>query len=372
MSRPNRWGVIGLGVGYQHALAIIQTKNAKLVAVCDQSRSKRDEWTSEFPTIPVYSDESSMFEEQLLDVLVVASYDQDHGATVIRALNRGMHVFAEKPLATTSEQYSEIVKILRENPRLRLTTNTLLRKSPRFILLKEMIIAGELGEIFHLEGDYLYGRIEKLLDGWRGKDPNYSVTLGGAVHIVDLLLWLTGERPNQVYAIGSSKGLRSSPLSNAPSFEGDDIRIALLEFPSGMTAKVSASFACVLPHFHRIDVFGSLGTFLHVPIASLGQGIDSSEEAWSSAAHFHSRDSMTPPKFINLPYPKVPKGVLVANFNEVISGVEQPEVSEQEALDALAVCLAIDAAIESEQPVPVEYVDIGRRRNVRIRGGLLN
>jgi predicted dehydrogenase len=121
-----------------------------------------------------------------------------------------------------------------------------------------------------------------------------------------------------------------------------------------MTAKVSANYACVLPHFHRIDVFGSLGTFIHVPIGSIGRD-ESNQGQWSSASSFHSRDPMELPNAIKLPYPAVPKGTLVANFNEVISGTGTLEVNEQEALDALAVCLAIDSSIQAGQPIAVQY-----------------
>ncbi len=259
MNGPIRWGVIGLGVGYQHALAIMKTENAKLVAVCDRQPEQREKWLLEFPSVPAYPDEGGMFEEVQLDALVVASYDHEHGPTIERALNQGISVFAEKPLATTPEQYAAIAAALERNPRVRLTTNTLLRRSPRFVTLKQMMVAGELGDIFHVEGDYLYGRLEKLSAGWRGEDPTYSVTLGGAVHVVDLLLWLTGERPHRVYALGSGKGLRDSTFAADSSFDGDDLRVALLEFPSGMTAKVSANYACVLPHFHRVDVLEAWG-----------------------------------------------------------------------------------------------------------------
>ena len=73
-----------------------------------------------------------------------------------------------------------------------------LRLSPRFDLLKNKITSRGLGEIFHFEADYLYGRLEKLLSGWRSLDPNYSVTLGGAIHLVDLIMWLIEEKPNRV------------------------------------------------------------------------------------------------------------------------------------------------------------------------------
>ena len=72
---------------------------------------------------------------------------------------------------------------------------------------------GELGTLYHAEGDYDYGRRHKLTDGWRGAEPAYSVVLGGAIHLVDLLLWLTGERPDAVdRAVGGGIATRGTAL----------------------------------------------------------------------------------------------------------------------------------------------------------------
>ncbi len=54
-----------------------------------------------------------------------------------------------------------------------------------------------------MEGDYDYGRLWKITEGWRGDLESYSVTLGGTVHLVDLLLWLTGDRAVRVSATGN-------------------------------------------------------------------------------------------------------------------------------------------------------------------------
>jgi len=118
---------------------------------------------------------------------------------------------------------------------------------------------------------------------------------------------------------------------------------------SRLTAKISANFACVLPHFHRVDVFGSRGTFLHVP----GTGGTDSDE--SSGLLFTSRDPEEPPTIVDLPYPAVPKWTLLPEFNRVISGEGGLGIPEQDVLDVLAVCLAIDESRHEGQPVDVFY-----------------
>jgi len=60
-----------------------------------------------------------------------------------------------------------------------------------------------MGELFYLEGDYNYGRLHKFTTGWRGEIPFYSVTYGGAIHLIDLLIWLSEGKVSEVIATGN-------------------------------------------------------------------------------------------------------------------------------------------------------------------------
>ena len=65
--------------------------------------------------------------------------------------------------------------LLRRQPGLRLSSNLPLRRSPRFRALRERIARRPLRPLFYLEGDYDYGRLWKLTEGWRGDLERYSV-----------------------------------------------------------------------------------------------------------------------------------------------------------------------------------------------------
>ena len=56
--------------------------------------------------------------------------------------------------------------------------------------------------LIHIQADYLYGRLPKFTHGWRGSTSICSLTLGSAILMVDLLLWLTKERPSSVTTMG--------------------------------------------------------------------------------------------------------------------------------------------------------------------------
>jgi len=115
--------------------------------------------------------------------------------------------------------------------------------SPRFRLVKRFIDEGKMGRLYYLEGDYNYGRIHKLIDGWRGKLDFYSVVHGGGVHIVDLLLWLSGERIIEVMAYGNNI------VSESTGFSNNDLVACLLKFEGGAVGKITANFGCVFAPF---------------------------------------------------------------------------------------------------------------------------
>lgn len=331
-------GVIGLGVGEQHARAFASHPDCRLVALCDRDPARLSEVGARLPSCRYYARAEDLIADPEVQIVSVASNDDDHYLQVIQALNSGKHVFAEKPLCLKAEELDEIRATLRRNPGLRLSSNTILRRSPRFTWLRDAIRSGRLGTVYCIEADYVYGRLHKLTDGWRGRIPNYSVMLGGGIHIADLLLWMTGERPVEVMAYASGLASRRT------SFQGNDLVIALLRFPSGLIARIGANFAAVHPHFHRFVVYGTRGTFENPPEAPSGPA-----RLWTS------RDPAGAPEKIDAAYPGIGKGDLIPAFVRAVQGRGEPEILEEEVFAAVSLCLAIDRAVREQRPVSVQY-----------------
>ena len=68
-----------------------------------------------------------------------------------------------------------------------------LRSCPLFIKIRQKIEEKTMGEIYYLEADYLWGRKQKLISGWRAEADFYSIIHGAAVHMIDLAVWLIGK-----------------------------------------------------------------------------------------------------------------------------------------------------------------------------------
>jgi predicted dehydrogenase len=333
-SPPLRAVVIGLGVGARHAEGYVAHPDVELVGVCDLDAAKREEAAGRWPDARVVAEAAELLEAPDVDIASIASYDDAHHTQVKLALEHGKHVFCEKPLCLYEDEARELRTVARVRPELRLSTNVPLRRSPRFELLRRMIADGELGELFHLEGDYEYGRRHKLTDGWRGDLPYYSVVLGGAIHMVDLLLWLSGDRAVEATALGSGIATRDS------KFRHDDFVVSLLRLQSGATAKVTANLGCVGPHFHAVRVYGTDATFVNgLPDALLHRTASPPAAATTET--------------IDAAYPGVGKGALVGEFVDAVLGRGEPAVATDEAFATLAVCFAIERAAREGGTVAV-------------------
>jgi predicted dehydrogenase len=326
-------GVIGLGVGEQHVLSYQSHPDCEVVALCDFSKEKRAEIQKKFPQIKLFENADALLEDPEIGVVSIASYDNAHADQILRALKNKKHVFVEKPVCLSEGEARRIRRELTKNPDLKLSSNLILRRSPRFQRLKRQISSGELGKIYYAEGDYLYGRLHKITDGWRGKIGYYSVTYGGGIHIIDLLLWLTGDEVIEVAAYGNQIPSKGS------QFKYNDMVVCILKFKSGIIGKMSVNFGCIHPHYHALSVFGTKGTFQNGP---------------DKALLYKQREA--PAQKVSEAYPGVKKGALIPGFVNLILKGTPAEVSTDDVFKSMSVCFAIEKAMQQGRPVKVKYL----------------
>lgn len=328
--------MIGLGVGAAHALGYREA-GVTVAALCDLDEGALKAHGQLYPEARLTIRPEDVLDDPAIDIVSVASWDDAHHPQVLAALRNDKHVFVEKPLCQTEAQAREIAAELSQRPELVLSSNLPLRWSPRFVRLRQLVADGALGTLYYAELDYEYGRLWKLTEGWRGRLERYSVVLGGAVHMVDLLLWLTGQRVVDVQA--ASSGL----ATHATAFRPDDLVVALLRLEGGLVAKLAANFACVAPHFHGVRVFGTEATFIN--------GLE-------QATLLTGRDDEPSREAIDEPYPAVAKGVGIPAFVEAIRTGTPPPITVSDVFHALSVCFAIERAAGSGErcrPRPLGY-----------------
>ena len=220
--------IIGLGIGRQHVIGCGVTDGVEPRVICDLSHEKLMSVREEFPGVDCVSRWDDVIGRDDIDLVVVASFDDAHCEQVIAALESDKHVFVEKPLCLNEDQLHRIYRAWSSGPSQWLMSNLVLRAAPLYRWLKEQIVMGRLGDIYAIDGDYLYGRIHKITSGWRSEVDDYSVMMGGGIHMADLMLWLAGERPDLVRAHGNHICTQDSV------FRYRDFTAATYEFPSGL------------------------------------------------------------------------------------------------------------------------------------------
>ncbi|TLG77597.1 Gfo/Idh/MocA family oxidoreductase [Methylocystis sp. B8] len=337
MTQPLGIAVIGLGIGEQHARMYATLPSCRVQVLADLDRARAESLANAFPGSDVETSLDQVLARQDVDVVSIASFDDAHFDQVMRALAAGKHVFVEKPLCRTAAELAQIRAALDANASLHLASNLVLRGADLYRWLRAEIASGAFGEIYAFDGDYLYGRLHKITEGWRGETENYSVMLGGGIHMIDLMLWLTGERPVSVQAVGNRICTRGT------NFHYDDFIAATLTFASGMVGRITANFGCVHRHQHVVRIFGTRKTFI---LDDAGPRLMTTRDPVIPGLQ------VAPAEPINLASKPAHKGALIPAF---IEGVMLKQVPQTPDLDVIAVAVACSEAAAYSSSVKIRY-----------------
>lgn len=181
----------------------------EIVAVADRHTEKLERARREFgtPQNMLFTDPLALVQGvPEADALIVASMDRDHYAHAMAGLERGWHLLLEKPI---SPDPLECLKISRkaEEKKLSVTVCHVLRYSPFFIRIRDILSSGKLGKIvcidhtenvgnFHMAHSFVRGN-------WRNSDLSSPIIMQKSCHDLDILLWLTGKRALKISSAGS-------------------------------------------------------------------------------------------------------------------------------------------------------------------------
>jgi len=245
-------GVIGLGnMGSEHCRLLCSDKaqEVELACVADLRESRR-EWARE--TLPesvmVYEDGLALIAAKACDAVIVAVPHYQHPEMTIAALDAGLHVLCEKPVAVYTAQVQPVLEAAQGSGKtfalmFNQRTNCLYRR------LKEIIVSGEMGPIKRMSWtitDWYRSQAYYDSGSWRATwaGEGGGVLLNQCPHQLDLLQWLFG-MPSTVRAFCHE--------GKWHDIEVEDDVTAYLTFPGGYTGVFIASTGD-LPGTNRLEV----------------------------------------------------------------------------------------------------------------------
>ena len=231
-----RFGLVGLGWAARgfHEPALKSVPGAELVGGADSVEEQRAAWARRTGT-PAFETVEELVEIARPDIVIVGTPPDSHADLCTRALHGGAHVICEKPFVSTIEEADRVLAAAAAAGR-SVAVNHQYREKPIFRAVKERVGTPDTGRL-------VFCQIWQLMNlppweestPWRAAMPNRTLFEGG-VHLVDLLLYLYGERPEAVYARHSA-GLD-------PERRADAIHLVTLEFAGSRLAQITIDRLC--------------------------------------------------------------------------------------------------------------------------------
>lgn len=257
MSRLNV-GVIGCGA---HATlyqipALRQSRLATLAAVVDTDQTWGHSVAKRFGLPLAYTDARALIGK--VDAAIIATPNFTHVALATLLLEHGIHVLCEKPVCTSGADLARIAASA-DRSGARFVAAHCLRFSANLLFMKRMIDQGWLGDISAIRGTIggPYEQASHRTDFRKSRNAAGGGVLADlGIHLIDLSLWLTGEKPRVAAYTGD----------HVRGWEVEDNADVTLHFPGGSEAQLSCSFTQALGN--TVTVRGAAGwaeASLYVP-----------------------------------------------------------------------------------------------------------
>jgi predicted dehydrogenase len=328
-----RIGVIGLGMGRHHAKAYQENPQAVLVTICDQNQELLTEYQAIYPLAKAYTDYKEMLAVGGLDAVSVAVPNFLHATIVIAALQAGVHVLCEKPMALNAAEAEEMLKASKTTGR-KLMIHFNYRFSPQSQFLKRYVNEGHLGQIYYAKTHWLRAFGIPKLGGWFGikelSGGGPLIDLG--VHRLDLAMWLMGY-PHAVSVSAYTTSLLGARIARdaGVKYNCEDLATALIRLDNGAAINLEVSFAGGTDKAEDM-VTGIYGTNGAVIQRNRGEGYDFEGITLQNVAGTLSQIS---PKFLT----RCPSAI--DHFVDCVVNDHEPEASAENGLEMMRIIDAI-------------------------------
>jgi predicted dehydrogenase len=234
--RP-RLGFLGVGwIGRHRLEAVLQSEVAQVVAIADVAPGNAAAAVTLVPTKLVSSLDELLNQE--LDGVVIATPSALHAEQAITALERGVAVFCQKPLARTAGETARVIEAARRADRL-LAVDLSYRFVEGAQRIRDLVGSGELGQIYAVDLVFYnaYGPDKPWFYDPVRSGGGCVIDLG--IHLADLALWAL--EPSGVRKVTSHLFAKGAPLRQ-PTDVVEDFALAELELSDGTIVRLACSW----------------------------------------------------------------------------------------------------------------------------------
>lgn len=245
--------IVGAGRVAQHYRTMLRAPGVsgwRMVGVCDLDAARADSLARHF-ACPSFADYHTMLDRSRPDLALVLTPSGLHHEHARAALERGVHVLVEKPIAMRPAQARELASLARDRG-LMYGVVFQNRLNPAIRCLRDALRQGRFGTIVTATIRLRWCRYQDYYeDGWHGTWTNDGGVINQqAIHHVDALNWLLGP----VAAVNAATANRLNRL------EAEDTMVATVRFASGALGTIEATTAARPEDFEAsLSVVGETG-----------------------------------------------------------------------------------------------------------------
>lgn len=253
-----RVGIVGPGWWTETMFvpALADHPHAELRAICGRDRGRTTTFAEQHTIPHVFTDPAELFTSGEIDAVIISTVNSTHHPLTMAALDAGLHVLCEKPLATNTTEADEMAAAARSSGRICLVPFTY-RHMPVSRFVKRLVDDDFLGTPYLLNLRYTAGYGRDGAYAWRFDLGEAGAGVVGDLgsHWIDMARWLYGEI-DAVTCVLTHLVERGPRPDGRPYPAADDGATIVAEFVSGAHGTITVSAVA-----HEDSPFGQLHTF---------------------------------------------------------------------------------------------------------------
>ena len=255
-----KYALIGCGrIATNHVTAAVNN-NLEIVAVCDVVPEKMEAILEKHnladdKSIKRYTDYKKMLEENDLELVSIATESGKHAAIALDAIDAGVNVIIEKPMAMNMADAEEIIKRAAEK-HVKVSACHQNRFNVAIQEVRKAIEGNRFGKLSHASINVRWNRNKGYYDQapWRGTwEEDGGCLMNQCIHGIDLLRWMMGDEVVEVY--GATRQQFHDYL------EAEDVGVAVVKFENGAIGTIEGTTNVYPQNLEEtLYLFGENGT----------------------------------------------------------------------------------------------------------------
>lgn len=246
-------GIIGFGVvGKKRYTSILENTSYTVTAISENNSLARNDIPE---TIEIFEDYQLLIDSAEIDIVFISLPNKFAADATTLSLQKGLHVFCEKPPAKTLDELNKVKAVSDLFPNLKLMYGFNHRFHSSVEEAKTIIENNTLGNLINMRG--VYGKSQMInfnQDDWRTRreDSGGGILLDQGIHMLDLMRYLSGENFNQIHSF----------IDNAFwNFDVEDNAYVLMKSSRGIVAQLHSS-ATQWRHLFNLEITMEKGSIV--------------------------------------------------------------------------------------------------------------